>query len=395
MRLKIFLLLVLLGLSAFFPAAAGAHPATGIVVDTQGRIYFSDLETIWRLDAEGRLTVFRAGGRGRHVHELSIDGEGRIYGAEETYEPRTKRWISSVWRMTPDGRETYIVEQTHEPPRGASVWRDHAGNTYFVEQNNHTKRETLLLRRSPDGRVETLAGGAYGHADGRGAEAKFGSVGGLTIGADGSLYLTDNGSLRRVATDGTVRTLATGLDAKSLDDVTVSKRTHGSLMGVAVDKAGNAYVADHGNRRVLRVTPEGKVERILSAEPPWSPTGVATDGDGGILVLEIGFTVPATFSGPRVRRLSADGKVKTLATVGAKEKTASRMTFQESAGAASEGASDATREPAAKTAARYEKNISKLDGGLAAYFGLGLLAISVCAGLRSSRRKPDREGRRR
>ena len=43
-----------------------AHPASGIVVDRSGNIYFSDLETVWKLDTLARLTVFRAGLRGRH-----------------------------------------------------------------------------------------------------------------------------------------------------------------------------------------------------------------------------------------------------------------------------------------------------------------------------------------
>ena len=57
-----------------------AHPPTGIVVDKKGNIYFSDLETVWKLDVEGGLSEFRAGIRGRHVHELSIDDDDNIYG---------------------------------------------------------------------------------------------------------------------------------------------------------------------------------------------------------------------------------------------------------------------------------------------------------------------------
>ncbi len=169
MKLKLaFTLLAVVGLLIFFPATTQAHPASGIVVDSAGNIYFSDLETIWEFDTHRKLTVFRKGERGRHVHELAIDEQDNVYGADVSYNPATEGWISDVWKITPEGKFIYLLEPTQDPPRGWSIWRDRAGNMYFIEQNNHTKRETLLLRRSPDGTVTTFAGGAYGHADGRG-----------------------------------------------------------------------------------------------------------------------------------------------------------------------------------------------------------------------------------
>src|SRR5688572_30589452 len=80
----ILLLSFILSLTVF-QGIAQAHPASGIVVDSKKQIYFSDLETIWRVDTSGNLTVFRAGVRGRHVHELAIDKEDNIYGADISY----------------------------------------------------------------------------------------------------------------------------------------------------------------------------------------------------------------------------------------------------------------------------------------------------------------------
>jgi hypothetical protein len=142
-RISRLLYAVALALVVLLPASLSAHPATGIVVDAQGRILFSDLETVWRLEPGGRLTVFRAGVRGRHVHELSIDKEGYVYGADITYEPSTVKWIEAVWRRTPDGRdETYLVAPTADSHRSISVRRDAEGNSYFVEQDDHTTRDT-------------------------------------------------------------------------------------------------------------------------------------------------------------------------------------------------------------------------------------------------------------
>src|SRR5213593_2222554 len=142
---------------AFFAAAVilllapstRAHPATGIVVDRKGQIYFSDLETVWKLGTDGKLSIFRTGVSGRHVHELAIDEQDNIYGADISYEPATKKWISDVWKMTPEGKLSYLLEPTADPPPGMSIWQDQKRNMYFIDQDNHTKTQTLLLRRTP------------------------------------------------------------------------------------------------------------------------------------------------------------------------------------------------------------------------------------------------------
>lgn len=59
---RAFLLAAIVFLTA---GKAAAHPATGIVVDRKGQVYFSDLETVWRIDTLGKLSVFRSGVSGR------------------------------------------------------------------------------------------------------------------------------------------------------------------------------------------------------------------------------------------------------------------------------------------------------------------------------------------
>jgi len=312
-------------MTLFFSVDVAAHPANGIVLDRSGNIFFSDLETIWKIDTNGKLSVFRAGVSGRHVHELAIDEQDNVYGADLSYE--SEKFISDIWKMTPAGTFAYLLEPTDNPPRAMSIWRDRSGNNYWIDQNNHTKTQTLLLRRTPDGNVTTLAGSAYGHADGKGSAAKFSSVGGVAFGPDGSFYLADGASVRKVAMDGTVVTLASGLDVRTKEDKpTQFGGAYGNLAGLAVDSASNVYVADAGNRRLLRINREGRVEVLLRTDPPYFPNGVVAGSGGDIYVLEVGFTPPSTSSGPRVRKLSADGKSTILATVGAEGNGASLET---------------------------------------------------------------------
>ena len=69
-----------------------------------------------------------------------------------------------------------------------------------------------------------------------------------------------------------------------------------------------------GNRRILKITSGGAISTVTRAEQPWSPTGIALK-DGNLYILEFGFTPPSTYI-PRVRKLSPDGRITTLATIG-------------------------------------------------------------------------------
>src|SRR6185295_7001831 len=90
-------------LLVFFCAPLPAHPAWGIVVNRAGEVYYSDLETVWKIDRAGHVSVARAGVSGRHVHELSIDADDNIYG--EDYDGTSTR----VWKMAPSGAITSVA----------------------------------------------------------------------------------------------------------------------------------------------------------------------------------------------------------------------------------------------------------------------------------------------
>ena len=160
-----------LALAAAFALAAlanvaHAHPPWGIAADGRGVVYFSALETVWKIDESGRLSVFRPGVSGRHTHELTLDEGGNLYGEDLTYEPAGERWITAVWKATPSGEVSFLLAPTDSPPRGTSIWRDREGNTYSVQSDNPA-RELLLLKRGPGGQVSLLMGGKTSFERGR------------------------------------------------------------------------------------------------------------------------------------------------------------------------------------------------------------------------------------
>ncbi|PWT95399.1 MAG: hypothetical protein C5B55_01320 [Blastocatellia bacterium] len=292
-----------------------AHPPTGIVVDKLGNVFFTDLETVWKLDTNGGLKIVRPGISGRHVHELTIDSADNLYGADVSYE--SQKLISAVWKITPAGQFSYLLAPTSDPPRGMGILADEAGLTYSVEQDNRTKKQTLILRRGSDGAVVTLAGSAYGQIDGKGTAARFGSIGGMAFGPDGSLYLTDGKALRRITMGGEVTTLVQDLTKRTADDRPMLFGTNnGILTGISVDVNGNVFLSDAGNQRLLKIDPGHNVEVVYRGEGEYYPNGVYAKKNGDLYVLEVGFRPPGTWLKPRVRRITADRKSDVIATAG-------------------------------------------------------------------------------
>lgn len=320
-RFALFTFLTVAAACAALAPRALAHPPWGIAADAEGRVYFSALEAVWKIDERGRLTVFRAGVAGRHTHELRLGEDGNLYGEDLTYEPAGERWITAVWKMTPAGEFSYTLAPTDSPPRGTSIWRDREGNSYSVHKDDNT-HELLILKRSSSGEVSLLRGSRASLE--RGRQVTLYNAAGTAFGPDGALYFTDGSDIFKAERDGTIKSLAPGVadaNTQSTDAKTQNRakaehdghEDHGGLLGLSVDARGNAYAADIRNRRVLKVTSDGKVSVVHTSEEAWMPTGVACAGDS-LYVLEFG-TAPPSLYKPRVLKLTSGERPTVIASV--------------------------------------------------------------------------------
>src|SRR5690606_24401749 len=130
--------------------------------------------------------------------------------------------------------------------------------------------------------VSTIAG-AYqeaDHIDGSSSAARFNSPSGIARDASGNLYLSDDAShtIRKIASDGTVSTIAGDPDSPGFEDGATEVSRLNNPGGVAVDSSANVYFVDKNNFVIRKITPTGIVSTL--AGMPGVPG--AANGTGNI-----------------------------------------------------------------------------------------------------------------
>jgi hypothetical protein len=278
-------------------ATASAHPTWAIAADPSGRIWFSDLEAVWRIDVDKSVHLVRPAVSGRHVHEIRLDGVGNLVGEELVYEPATQAYRAGIWAITPRGNQVWILAPTGAPPLGLGIWSDRSGNSFHVQWNNNDQARLLAFRRDSRGRVTRLLGSA---ADSRGfTPTVLYNASGFALAADGSGYFTDRASLYAYSAQRGATRIAAIRGA--------------ALRGIAIGAAGRLFLADASGRRVLRRNADGTFNTVMRAEPGWSPHGVALSADA-LFVLEFADYRRGAQGRLRIRKLDRQGTITPIAS---------------------------------------------------------------------------------
>ncbi|MGE5096806.1 MAG: hypothetical protein ACM3SO_16840 [Betaproteobacteria bacterium] len=251
---------------------------------------------------------------------IALDFEGYVYVADTGNRVIRKigpqRMVGTLAGWPGDGR---LLDGMGSAARfGASrgIATDAQGNLYVADTTNHVIR---LI--TPAGMVSTLAGtGVKGNADGPASSATFSSPSAVAVDKLGNVYVGDTGNtaIRSIPRDGVVTTLAGGLGNGGHADGPAAQARFGAIMGLAVDDLGNLYIADWSVQVIMKLGRDGMVSTIAGtpmvvgvADGPastatfYAPSGIAVDPAGNVYVADKGNRA--------IRRISADGIVTTIA----------------------------------------------------------------------------------
>jgi uncharacterized protein (TIGR03437 family) len=217
----------------------------GVVVDAMGNVIFADNlnRRVRKVSPAGVITAFAGTG------EVGSGGDGG-----------------------------QAKDATFNSPTGMAI--DAAGNVFISDSNTHRVRKV-----APDGVITTVAGtgvgfGGYNGDGGLAKDAELAGPQGLTVDKDGNIYIADrnNNRIRKITVaDGKISTVAgTGLFGFSGDGGLATEADLAFPTGVAVDAAGNIYIADQGNNRIRKVNASDKKISTIAG------TGITGfSGDGG------------------------------------------------------------------------------------------------------------------
>ena len=224
-------------------------------------------------------------------------------------------WAAQLALASGDGqrglRDGPVLQARFADPYGIAVADD--GTRYIADAGDNNRIRKLGV----EGTVSTLAGSVEGFVDGVGTAAAFHTPSGIALDRAGNLYVADTGNhaIRKVTPQGVVTTLAGDGVAGSVDGPAAQARFNGPL-GVAVDGAGNVFVADTYNDRIRRIGRDGLVSTLAGGERPGyqdgmgaaalfdTPTALAVDALGNVWIADL--------RNHAIRKLATDGVVSTL-----------------------------------------------------------------------------------
>ncbi len=286
--------------------AASGSPPPGLSVgigggetlatDTAGNLFFASLtlHSVFKLDPKGVLT--RVAGNSKpgfsgdggpatsaalgNPSSVAVDRAGNLYVADPRYRRIRKVSASGIIATiagngSPDAGGPLssaagpATDAHISVPSGVAV--DGAGNLYIADPALNTIRKV-----SASGMITTIAGQwllGFSGDGGPATEAKLSGPTGVSVDADGNLFIADrnNHRIRKVSPNGIISTVAGGGANFSVlgDDGPAIGASLASPFSVAVDGAGNLYIADSGHNRIRKVSTNGIITTVAGGGGLW------------------------------------------------------------------------------------------------------------------------------
>ncbi len=322
---------------------ASLYNPGGIALDSSNNLYIADTNNfcIRMVNSQGIISTIAgipqhggfSGDGGSALNArlgggfgLTVDTAGDVYLTDtENMRVREVRSNGTITTVAGNGNFRAFVDGTPASnaflfaPQGVRM--DGNGNIFIADTENSSVR-----RIAKDGTISTIAGNGKRQFGGDGGPASLASLddpASVRPDAAGNLYIadSDNEAVRKVAPDGTISTVAgNGFQGYSGDNGLATNATLNTPEDMALDNSGNLYISDFGNQRIRRVSPNGTITTVAGngqakyAGDGGLATQASLNGPRGLAFDPAGNLYIADYYNARIRRLSfSDGTMSTIA----------------------------------------------------------------------------------
>jgi sugar lactone lactonase YvrE len=264
---------------------ASFNGPTGITIDASGNLFVADagnnlirevtsagvVSTIAGSDSTGFINGIDTSATFFAPTGITVDGPGNLYVADAGNNA-IRKITSGAVVDTFAANDTTLnsTVPTFKNPTGIAV--DAAGNLYVANYLDNT-----ILKVNPAAAISIYAGtGLQGAANGSAGSATFYYPNSVALDKAGNLYVSDgvNNLIRKITPAGVVSTLA-GSGVSGAADSTGTAASFNGPAGLAVDAAGNVYVADSDNNLIRKITPAGVVTTVAGSGLSGAKNGLA------------------------------------------------------------------------------------------------------------------------